>query len=90
MYSTAVKDTVSTIVPTITQGSPTSTHKNDVDMLVTEYGVAHLKNKTTSERVRELISVAAPKFREELINKAIEMNYIDDVEAEAEKKLSIA
>lgn len=90
MYSTAVKNTISTIVPTITQGSPTSTHKNDVDMLVTEYGVAHLKNKTTSERVKELISVAAPKFREKLTNKAIEMNYIDKAEVQEEKKVSVA
>ncbi|GBG93891.1 4-hydroxybutyrate coenzyme A transferase [Ligilactobacillus salitolerans] len=77
MYATAVKDTISTIVPTITVGSPTSTHKNDVDMLVTEYGVAHLKNKTTSERVLELISVAAPKFRAELLQQAIEMKYLE-------------
>lgn len=89
MYSTAVKDTISTIVPTITQGSPTSTHKNDVDMLVTEYGVAHLKNKTTSERIEELISVAAPKFREELTKKAIEMNYISETEAEDKKMVSM-
>lgn len=78
MYSTAAKGKVSTIVPTITEGSPTTTHKNDVDMFVTEYGVAELKNKTISERVKALISVAHPDFKEELTEAAIEMNYIQE------------
>lgn len=76
MYSTAKKDTISTIVPTLHQGSPTTTHKNDIDMVVTEYGVAILKNKTISERVEALISIAHPKFRDELREQAIEMNYL--------------
>lgn len=77
MYSTAAKGKISTIVPTLNEGSPTTTHKNDVDMFITEYGVANLKNKTISERVEELISVAHPDFRDELREQAIEMNYIN-------------
>lgn len=77
MYSTAAKGKISTIVGTITEGSPVTTHKNDIDMLVTEYGIAHLKNKTISERVEALVSVAHPDFKEELIEKAVEMNYIN-------------
>ena len=37
----------------------------------------YLKNKTISERVEELISVAHPDFRDELREQAIEMNYIN-------------
>lgn len=78
MYSTAAKGKISSIVSTLHAGSPTSTHKNDIDMLITEYGVAHLKNKTISERVEALISVAHPDFQEELRAQAIEMNYINE------------
>ena len=86
MYSTAAKDKISTIVPKLHAGAPTTTHKNDVDMVITEYGIAHLKNKTISERVEALISIAHPKFREELRTQAIEMNYISKEDTPKESK----
>src|SRR5699024_7463289 len=78
MYSTAAKDKISTIVPQLHPGAPMTTHKNDEDMVITEYGIAHHKNKTISERVEQLISVAHSDFREELRKQAIEMNYITE------------
>ena len=50
----------------LTQGDITTTHKNDVDMIVTEYGIAKLRGKSLSERAKALIAVAHPNFRDEL------------------------
>lgn len=66
MSSTAKKGTISRIVPLITEGSAITTSRNDVNYVVTEYGIAQLKGKTLKERAAELISIAHPKFRAEL------------------------
>ncbi|SHL41473.1 Acetyl-CoA hydrolase/transferase C-terminal domain-containing protein [Anaerocolumna jejuensis DSM 15929] len=50
----------------LTEGTAVTTSRNDVDYIVTEYGIAHLKGKCLRERARELIKIAAPAFREEL------------------------
>lgn len=67
MPSTAKHGTVSRIVPFITEGSAVTTPRNDVNYVVTEYGVAQLKGKTTKERAKELIRIAHPAFRPHLI-----------------------
>lgn len=67
MTSTAKNNTISKIVPTITANSAITTSRNDVDCIVTEYGIAELKGKTLKDRARELIEIAHPNFREELI-----------------------
>lgn len=66
MPSTAKKGTVSRIVPTITENSAVTTSRNDVNFVVTEYGIAKLKGKTMRERARALIKIAHPDFRESL------------------------
>ena len=66
MPSTAKGDTISKIVPKITDYSAVTTTRNDVNYVVTEYGIAQLKGKTMRERARALISIAHPNFREEL------------------------
>ena len=43
-----------------------TTSRNDVDYIVTEYGIAHLKGKSLRERAQALISIAAPAFRDDL------------------------
>ena len=48
----------------------------DVHYVVTEYGVAYLFGKSIRERVRALIRIAHPKFREELAEWAIQAHYI--------------
>lgn len=73
LHSTAKGGTISKIVPTLAKGSITSTSKNDVDYIVTEYGVAKLRGKTVRERAEALISIAHPKFRDELREQAKEM-----------------
>lgn len=74
--STAKKDTVSKIKPVLTQGACVSTSRNDVDYIVTEYGITRLKGLTCSQRAKELIRVAHPKFREELTKAAKDMHII--------------
>lgn len=42
--------------------------KSEVDYVVTEYGIAKLFGKSLKQRVQEMISIAHPKFRNELQN----------------------
>jgi 4-hydroxybutyrate CoA-transferase len=65
--STTKGGTISKIVPYLTEGAAVTTSRNDVDYIVTEYGIAHLKGKSLKERGRELIKIAAPQFRVGLI-----------------------
>ena len=62
-HSTAQNGTVSRIRPTLSDGSIVTTSKNDVDYIVTEYGIAKLRGKTIRQRIQALISIAHPKFR---------------------------
>ncbi|MCW1929201.1 acetyl-CoA hydrolase/transferase family protein [Bhargavaea beijingensis] len=66
LHSTAKDDTISRIKVALTPGSVVTTSKNSVGSIVTEYGVADLYGQPFSERARRLISIAHPKFREEL------------------------
>ncbi len=70
MHSTAKAGTISTIVPALDTGAVVSLHRNDVDNVVTEYGVAPLRGRNIRERVGSLIAIAHPKFRGELKDKA--------------------
>lgn len=78
LNSTANNDTMSTIVPALYEAAAVTTSKNDVDYIVTEYGAARLKGKTINERAEALIAIAHPKFREELRQQAIKLNYIHE------------
>ncbi len=64
--STAKGGTISKIKPILTPGAVVTTSKNDVDYIVTEYGIAHLRGQTLSSRVKQLIDIAHPDFRDEL------------------------
>lgn len=66
MPSTAAKGTVSRIVPLLDEGAAVTTSRNDVDYVVTEYGIAHLKGRTLQERAKALIQIAHPDFRDSL------------------------
>jgi acyl-CoA hydrolase len=64
--STAKDGTISRIVPTLTAGTHVTTGKNDVNYVVTEYGVAQLRGKSAHQRAAALIAIAHPDFRAEL------------------------
>ncbi|MCL4439266.1 MAG: 4-hydroxybutyrate CoA-transferase, partial [Firmicutes bacterium] len=76
LKSTARKGTLSKIVPMLKQGSLVSCSRNDVDHIVTEYGVAKLRGKTSRERAQEIIAVAHPDFRPELREAARKMGLL--------------
>jgi acyl-CoA hydrolase len=61
--STAKDGTVSRIAPTLAAGTHATTSKNDVNYVVTEYGVAQLRGKSAKERAKALIAIAHPDFR---------------------------
>lgn len=74
--STANGGEISRIVPVLMPGAQVSTSKNDVDHIVTEYGVAKLRGRTLSQRTKALIAIAHPKFRDELAFRAKKQNII--------------
>ena len=63
MPSTAAKGKASRIVPLLAEGAAVTTPRNDVDYIVTEYGIAKMKGKTLRERAKNLIAIAHPDFR---------------------------
>jgi len=74
--STAKGGTLSRIVPVLTEGAGVVTTRGDVHTVVTEYGVAELKGRTVRERTLALISIAHPKFREELLAAAKQRRFV--------------
>lgn len=76
MRSTVKNDTISTIMPTLSLGSYVTIPRQDVDYIVTEYGIAHLRGKNSRERALALINIAHPNFRDFLRSEAEKMNLI--------------
>lgn len=84
LYSTAMvrnpetgeKEEVSKIVPFLKPGAIVSLSRNDVDMVVTEYGIAHLRGTNVHERIQRLIEIAHPNFREKLLKDAYDLGLL--------------
>lgn len=74
--STAKKGTMSKIKSLLTPGAAVTIHRNVVDTIVTEYGVAELKGLSVPERARALIAIAHPDFREQLTKEAKKIGFI--------------
>lgn len=74
--STAKNGTISRIVPTLAEGAGVVTSRGDVHWVATEYGVVNLHGKSIRQRVRGLINIAHPRFREELERFAREHHYL--------------
>lgn len=66
MPSTTGKGRISKIVPFLDPGSAVTTSRNDVNYVVTEYGIAQLRGKSLRQRAEALIDIAHPDFRAEL------------------------
>ncbi len=73
---TGERERISKIVPMLKQGAAVTLSRNDVDMVVTEYGVAHLRGTSISERVKRLIAIAHPDYRQELMDQAKDLGFI--------------
>ena len=76
LEATAKDGEISRIVTRLTPGAGVVTTRGEVHYVVTEYGVAFLHGKSIQERVMALISIAHPKFREQLLKEAIEARYL--------------
>ena len=61
---------ISRIVARLPEGSAVTTPRSEVQHVVTEYGCVNLKPLVMSDRVRAMISLAHPSFREELTEQA--------------------
>lgn len=68
--STKKGGTVSTISAQLEPGSVVTLSRNELDYVVTEYGIAPLRGRSVRQRVENLIAVAHPDFREELRRQA--------------------
>jgi 4-hydroxybutyrate CoA-transferase len=67
---------LSKITPMLRPGAGVTTTRNHVHYVVTEHGVADLYGRTIAQRAQALIAVAAPEFREELTEQALQLHYI--------------
>jgi acyl-CoA hydrolase len=74
--STAKEDTISRVVPVLSPGTHLTTSKNDVNYVVTEYGVAQLRGKSAKQRALEMISITHPDFRPALREAAKQMRLL--------------
>jgi 4-hydroxybutyrate CoA-transferase len=64
--STAGGGKSSRIVPRLGVGDVVSCPRADADVVVTEYGIARLREKSVDERAEALIAIADPAFRRDL------------------------
>jgi acetyl-CoA hydrolase len=74
--STTKDGKYSKIVTQLKPGAGVITNRADVHYVVTEYGIAQLFGKPVRQRVRELINIAHPAFRDELQKYAYENKYL--------------
>ncbi len=72
-YSTAKNGKGSRIVPRFEPGTVITIPRMDTHYLATEFGVVNLKGKSTRDRALDIISIAHPKFRDELLVEAENM-----------------
>jgi acyl-CoA hydrolase len=76
MRSTTKDGDRSKIVCGLAPGAKVTIHRNDIDTVVTEYGIAEMIGKNASQRAKSLIEIAHPKFREELLFEAKKFGYL--------------
>ena len=70
LRSTAKDGQISTIVPMLAEGAEVTVPSQDVDTIVTEYGVAELRGRCVRDRMEALVKIAHPDFRDWLREEA--------------------
>ncbi|MBU8539588.1 acetyl-CoA hydrolase/transferase family protein [Falsiroseomonas tokyonensis] len=68
LLSTGRGGRISRIVPALAAGTPVAITRADIDVVVTEHGVAELRHADLDQRAERLIRIAAPPFRDVLAN----------------------
>jgi acyl-CoA hydrolase/ribosomal protein S18 acetylase RimI-like enzyme len=76
LHSTTENDTISRIVPFLTEGAGVTLCRGDIHYVVTEHGIAYLHGQSVRHRAMQLIAIAHPKFRSWLVEEARKMNLI--------------
>jgi len=76
MPSTSRDGKKSRIVSHLDEGAGVMLSRGDVHYVVTEWGIAYIHGKSIRERVLELICIAHPDFRQQLLEEAKALNYI--------------
>ncbi|MGH1432723.1 MAG: hypothetical protein K6L74_14305 [Neptuniibacter sp.] len=66
----------SNIVLNFPPGTAVTTPRSDAHFIVTEYGIVNMRHQSLETRVRSLISIAHPDFRDELLQKAIDVGLL--------------
>lgn len=67
---------ISKVVPNIALGGIITTPRSCSDYVITEYGVAHIKGQSIRQRVKNVVAIAHPDFRDELMFEARQRNLI--------------
>ena len=79
--ATAKNGTISRIAPVLDPGAGVVTSRADVHYVVSEDGVAYLHGKSIRQRTEAMISIAHPKFRNELYDFACRAHYLESLPA---------
>ena len=87
VQSTAEDGKISRIVPFLKEKAGVTLNRGDIHYLVTEHGIAYLHGKNVRERAMELISVAHPKFRPQLIEEAKKYKSAEEFEIPYKKEI---
>jgi len=64
--ATVAETLVSRVTPVLPDGMLVTTPRHQLDLVATEFGVAHLRGRTVRERAHALALIAHPDFRAEL------------------------
>jgi acyl-CoA hydrolase len=80
LRSTAKNGSISTIVPTLAPGAGVTVPSQDVDTIITEFGVAELRGRCVKDRMEALIKVAHPNFRDWIRDEAHRLGIVPRVQ----------
>jgi butyryl-CoA:acetate CoA-transferase len=69
-YTNRKGKVISRIRPTLPEGTIVTVPRTIAHYIITEYGSVNLKGKSTWQRAEALISIAHPRFRDELVQEA--------------------
>jgi acyl-CoA hydrolase len=76
LRSTAKNGSISTIVPVLAHGAEVTIPSQDVDTVVTEFGIAELRGLCIRDRAKALINIAHPDFRAQLAEEVSKMGIV--------------
>jgi len=76
LRSTAKNGGISTIMPVLTEGAEVTIPSQDIDTIVTEYGIADLKGLCLRDRALALINIAHPDFRDKLKSEVMRLGIV--------------